>query len=254
VSALVSEAIKQDVQLGALRVVVAGGGSVPAKLGMDVHDTFGVVMQEGWAMTEVAAAVRTDPELDPPDWSAHSDGRPSLALEIDLRRDGDGAISREQPAELFVRGAGVALATVDRDTGDVVVIGEHDDGWYDTGDLAVPDGRGGIRVVGRAADRIGVGWMIPAADVEDALRGHPDIDDAALVGYGENNDRPCAVVVARAALTLEHVRAYLDVLDMTEWYQPTRLERVPVLPRTGTGKVQKELLRRWLRGEAELPG
>jgi non-ribosomal peptide synthetase component E (peptide arylation enzyme) len=119
-------------------------------------------------------------------------------------------------------------------TGEVVVIGEQDDGWYDTGDLVVPDGRGGIRVVGPAVDRIGVGWMIPAADVEDALRAHPDIDDAALVGYGQNSDRPCAVVVARRALTLEQVRDYLDGINMTEWYQPTRLERVPVLPRGGS--------------------
>ena len=252
VSALVSEANKRNTWLPALRVVVAGGGSIPVKLGTDVYDTFGVVMRGGWAMTEVAAAVRTDPKLDPPDWSAHSDGRPSPALEIDLR-GAEGGISRERPAELFVRGAGVALATIDRETGEVVVLGEHDEGWYDTGDLVVPDGRGGIRVVGRAVDRIGVGWMIPAADVEDALRGHPDIDDAALVGYGENSDKPCAVVVARGALTIEQVRDYLDAIDMTEWYQPTRLERVRALPRTSTGKVQKELLRRWLRGEAELP-
>jgi cyclohexanecarboxylate-CoA ligase len=252
VSALVSEAKERNTWLPALRVVVAGGGSIPVKLGVDVYDTFGVVMQGGWAMTEVAAPVRTDPKLDPPDWSAHSDGRPNLALEIDLRGAGD-VISRERPAELFVRGAGVALATVDRETGEVVVLGEHDESWYDTGDLAVPDGRGGIRVVGRAVDRIGVGWMIPAADVEDALRGHPDIDDAALVGYGENGDKPCAVVVARGVLTIEQVRDYLDAITMTEWYQPTRLERVPALPRTSTGKVQKELLRRWLRGEAELP-
>jgi cyclohexanecarboxylate-CoA ligase len=33
------------------------------------------------------------------------------------------------------------VATAGRDTGDVVVIAEHNDGWYDTGDLAVPDGR-----------------------------------------------------------------------------------------------------------------
>jgi cyclohexanecarboxylate-CoA ligase len=40
---------------------------------------------------------------------------------------------------------------------------------------------------------------------------------------------------------------------MTGWYQPTRLEVVPALPRNATGKVRKELLRRWLRGETELP-
>ena len=75
VSALVCEANKRNTWLPALRVVVAGGGCIPVKLGMDVHDAFGVVMQGGWAMTEVTASVRTDPKLDPPDWSAHSDGK-----------------------------------------------------------------------------------------------------------------------------------------------------------------------------------
>ncbi|WP_433555240.1 hypothetical protein ACQPWY_21845 [Pseudonocardia xinjiangensis] len=40
---------------------------------------------------------------------------------------------------------------------------------------------------------------------------------------------------------------------MTSWYQPSRVEPLAALPRNETGKVLKELLRRWLRGEAELP-
>jgi len=39
---------------------------------------------------------------------------------------------------------------------------------------------------------------------------------------------------------------------MTEWYLPTRVEYVERLPRNGNGKVRKELLRRWLAGEASL--
>ncbi|GAA1308609.1 hypothetical protein GCM10009610_23320 [Pseudonocardia xinjiangensis] len=47
------------------------------------------------------------------------------------------------------------MATVGRDSGTMTVIADHDDGWYDTGDLAVPDRRGGIRLMGRVGDRIG---------------------------------------------------------------------------------------------------
>ncbi|GAB2811248.1 hypothetical protein GCM10027176_14640 [Actinoallomurus bryophytorum] len=80
-------------------------------------------------------------------------GRPHEALEIDLRGDGRAEISAGHPARLFVRGGSVCLATTGRDGGDPHVLADHDDGWYDTGDLAVPDGRGGIRLVGRTADR-----------------------------------------------------------------------------------------------------
>jgi cyclohexanecarboxylate-CoA ligase len=60
--------------------------------------------------------------------------------------------------------------------------------------------------------------MIPAADVEDALRQHPDIDDAAVVGYGPGYELPCAVVVSRQPLTMEEARAYLGGIGMTDWY------------------------------------
>ncbi|HEX3964071.1 MAG TPA: hypothetical protein VHZ03_46735, partial [Trebonia sp.] len=78
--------------------------------------------------------------------------------------------------------------------------------------------------MGRAADRIGGVLMIPVADVEDALRAHPDIDDATLVGYGPGNGLACAVIVSGKPLRLQEVRTYLDSINMTDWYQPSRLE------------------------------
>jgi non-ribosomal peptide synthetase component E (peptide arylation enzyme) len=90
-----------------------------------------------------------------------------------------------------------------------------------------------------AVDRIGELFMIPAADVEDALRRHPDITDAALVGYGPKSDLPCAAVVSSRPLTLGEVRGYLDGIGMTDWYQPTRLELIDQLPRNPTGKIEQ---------------
>ena len=83
------------------------------------------------------------------------------------------ALSKDRPGRLFVRGSGVCLATVGPDPGALSVIAEHDEGWYDTGDLAVPDGRGGIRLMGRADDRIGGVFMIPVNDVESELLKNP---------------------------------------------------------------------------------
>jgi cyclohexanecarboxylate-CoA ligase len=239
--------------LPALRAVATGATTIPAPLAAAVAKTFGRPLQTSWAMTETGAATMTRRD-DPPDWAAHSDGRPVLSVELDLRSDGE--ISRERPGELFVRSGGVCVATVGRDTGNVAVISEHDDGWYDTGDLAVPDGRGGIRLMGRAGDRIGGVFMIPANDVESELLRHSGVRDVALVGYpdGQGGELACAVVVPTntPAVTLDELRQYLGGLGMTDWYMPSRLECVDALPRNGTGKVRKELLRRWLKGEASL--
>lgn len=234
-------------KLPRLRQVVASATTIPASLVSTVRDNLGLTLQASWGMTEGGAAM-TSADQDPPDWAARSVGKLLECIEVDLRSDG--VISEHNPARLFVRGPNSCLATMPRDSGEPSILADYDDGWYDTGDLAIPDGRGGLRLAGRAADRISdiTGSMIPAADVEDALRGHPDIDDAALVGYGPAKELPCAVVISRKALTLEEVRAYLDGIGMSGWYQPSRLEIVDQFPRNVMGKVDKHQLRTWVAG------
>jgi cyclohexanecarboxylate-CoA ligase len=239
--------------LPALRTVRCVGTTVPKQLVSQVSDDFGARVLSGWGMTEIGTGTVTCSD-DPPDWAAHSDGRPVIGMELDLRSDTE--ITKDRPGRLFVRGSGVCLATVGPDPGALTVIAEHDDGWYDTGDLAAPDGRGGIRLMGRAADRISGVFMIPVNDVESELLKNPGVEDVALVGYpdGTGGELACAVLVpaTEPPVTLDELRRYLTDQGMTEWYLPTRLEYVEALPRNDNGKVRKEQLRRWLMGQAPL--
>jgi len=245
IEAIAKAARRQHLRLPRLRHVCATATTVPSNLVDAVRDGLGHVLEAGWGMTETGGAFMTSGDVDPPDWAARSVGRPFECMEVELRSGGEA--SPHNPARLFVRGANVCLATMPRDGAAVTVLADGEDcAWYDTGDLVIPDGRGGLRMAGRAADRIGASLMIPVADVEDALRGHPDIDDLALVGYGPANELPCAVIVSQAPPTLEEVRDYLDGIGMTAWYQPQRLEVVDQLPRNSTGKVDKHGLRTWL--------
>lgn len=122
----------------------------------------------------------------------------------------------------------------------------------------MPAGGGGIRLAGRAADRIGSGFMIPVLDVEDALRGHPAVADVALIGLPDGTpggELACAVIVTTPGTrppTVEDLRAFFTAQGMTEWYQPSRVAGLLALPRTYTGKVRKELLKRWLLDQADL--
>ncbi|MEV6851392.1 AMP-binding protein [Actinoplanes sp. NPDC051411] len=242
---LVDEVRRTGKKPDALRLAVTGATTVPQPIVRDVLEALGVPLRALWGMTEVAAQTWTRAG-DPADWGTRSDGSPGSGLEIDLRAESEGEIGPERPARLFVRGAGVTLATLGRDSGSLNVLAEHDDGWYDTGDLAIPDGRGGIRILGRVADRIGGALLIPVGDVEDALLGHPAIEDVALVGYLDEKgfERAAAVVVPHGTPpTLDDLRAYLTEAGMTEWYQPSRLEVTDRLPRNSAGKVRKDLLR-----------
>ena len=234
----------RDLKLPRLRELIAGTTTVPLSLVSTAKANLGITVQGAWGMTEVTGPTLTSPREDPPGWAARSIGTPHMALEIRLRSDDPH--SADNPARMLVRGACVCLATTGRDGGEVDVVSSRDDGWYDTGDLAVPDGRGGVRIMGRAADRIGTILMIPVVDVEDALRSHPGIIDAALVGYGPGNELACAVIVSGEPLRLEEILDYLNTIGMSGWYHPSRLELLERLPRNPSGKVDRHGLRTWL--------
>jgi cyclohexanecarboxylate-CoA ligase len=254
ISGLTETARGQGRSLPALRIAFSGATAVPEQIIAEFSRVFGLPLRRIWGMTEIPAHTWTRTE-DPADRAMHSDGRPGPGLELRLR--GDGPISKERPAQLLARGGGVCLATLGRDSGELRIVAEHDDGWYDTGDLAIADGQDGIRIIGRASDRISNGAsMIPVNDVETELLKHPAVADVALIGYpdGQGGESACAVVVSRAPerLELADLRGFLSARGMTEWYQPSQLRVVAEMPRNATGKIRKELLRRWLRGEAEL--
>ena len=242
---LVGESRATGARLPALRDVVTLGTVVPRGVVHDVADVFGLPLRVIWGMTEAGMTVtRAD---DPLDWGAVSVGRPVPGLEVQLR--GEPPFDADRPGQLFVRGAGVTVATMGRDTGAVRLIADTDEGWYDTGDLAADDGRGGIRILGRAVDRIGARsnqLMIPVADVEDALREHPAVADVALIGVIDPVGQvgsAAVVVPVGSAPTLAELTAFLRGQGMTEWYLPDALVLVASLPRNGTGKVEKAALR-----------
>ena len=243
--------VREDgIRLPRLREITAGGTTVSPELVTETPEALGLPLLAQWGMTE-GGLILTSPE-DPPDWAARSIGRPGAGTEAELRPvTAEAPVNEENPGRFMIRGASVCLGTVGRDSGTLQVLAEHDDGWYDTGDLTVPDGRGGYRLVGRASDRIGGAFMIPVADVEDALRAHPGIIDVAVVGWRDNLEG-CAVLVSTVPVTLDDVRSYLSGLGMTEWYWPTRVERVEALPRNPMGKVERARLRTWLASEAGL--
>jgi cyclohexanecarboxylate-CoA ligase len=222
---------------------MAGGTTVPPDMVPVVRETFGVPLRAVWGMTEnvVGTAVRAD---DPEGWSAHSDGSALPGLEVRVvAPEGEGTTGALQ-----VRGASMCVGTI---TENITTISTTDTGhgdWFDTGDIARPDGRGGIRIEGRVADRVydrNAEVMIPVRDVEEELQQNPGVKDVAIISCTDGTrDQVCAVVVPGGEpLTLEDLRTHLRDSGMTEAYYPDRLELVDDLPRDPMGKLRKYELR-----------
>ncbi|QQQ78732.1 AMP-binding protein [Saccharothrix sp. 6-C] len=225
-----------------LRQAVVGSAPVLPQLVDALRDVMGARTYSLWGMSEFGPVTITRAK-DPRDIAGYSHGRAIEGLEVRIDPTavaGDGDIGK-----LWVRGAAQSLGYYKRE--DVFASGFDVDGWFDTGDLARGDGRGGIRIVGRAKDAIFKrGRVVPMVDIEALLEGHPQVLEAALVGLpGPDDDLVCAVlgVTDCDGLDLEAVRTYLRQSAVDEAFLPERVEHVAVIPRTLTGKIRKVVLR-----------
>ncbi|WP_375773013.1 AMP-binding protein [Archangium gephyra] len=242
-------------KVSTLRCLATGSTPVPPHLIAEVREVFGVRLHTLWGMTENGAVTLTRNE-DPPDWPANSDGAPVPWMEVKIAPAlaEDGTPFPEGAGRLLVRGASQCLGYFKRE--DIYNACLDAEGWFDTGDLARDDGRGGIRIAGRLKDIIfRHGLKIPVVEVESALYAHPKVREVAIVAHADDRiggERVCAVVVPRdEAPTLNELRDHLRKAGMSVSYWPDRLEIISEMPKTPSGKIRKFLLRERLK---EQPG
>ena len=134
------------------------------------------------------------------------------------------------------------------------------DGWFRTGDLAASDDDGYLTIRGRRKDIIlRGGENISVKEVEDLLFEHPLVSEIAIVAMPDPVmvERACAFVVpsARGKPSIADLAEFLSASGVAKQKFPERVEIVPELPKTQSGKVQKYVLRdgvrAMLRAESE---
>lgn len=129
---------------------------------------------------------------------------------------------------------------------DLTAAATHD-GWLGTGDLAVGDERGYLRLVDRIKDVvISGGENIYPAQVENAIAGHPAVLEVAVVGapdelWGEAVHAFVVLRAGRAAGAEDIRRAVADTLG--SYQKPREVHFVAELPKTPAGKIAKRTLR-----------
>lgn len=230
-------------KLASLRTFLCGGAQVPPRLlarcRTEFPNTFVTVL---WGMTE--GGVTTCVPGDGPERLEETAGRglPGLELRI-LGPDGE-VLPAGTEGELAMRGPGVFVGYLAQD--DLYRQLMTPDGFFRTGDLAVLDDHGYVRITGRAKDLIIRGAVnISPVPTENVLAAHPEITDVAVVGAPDDRlgERICAVVTSRRELSLDEILAWCadQGLDKRQW--PERLVNVPTFPRTAAGKIRKAQLR-----------
>ncbi len=229
-----------------IRIAVAGAAPLPDRVAEGCWDRFGIVLHQGYGLTEASPIVTTTALSPAP--VPGSIGSPLPGVEVRLVGDDGADVLVDDPGEIWVRGPNVFPGYWGDDEATARAL--TPDGWLRTGDVAVFTDDEVLLIVDRAKDLVIVsGFNVFPAEVEEILIDHPDVADAAIVGeeHPRTGEAVVAYVVARDG-------AALDLVALGEWcahalarYKcPSRYEVVEALPRSATGK----LLRRELRPSA----
>ncbi|MFD8380012.1 AMP-binding protein [Streptomyces sp. NPDC059679] len=239
----------------ALRTFVITGASVPRALLARARARLGVRVCAAWGSTETCMATLSAPE-DEPESVAATDGRPLAGVRLRVTDDSGAELAAGCEGHLEMTGPLVFDGYLGRD--DRTAEAFTPDGWYRTGDLAVLEPSGYLRITGRAKDVINRGGeKIPVGAIEQLLAAHPSVRESALVAMPDRRlgERACLFVALYPgkSLKLSDVQEFLDVHRVTKHYWPERVELVGALPRNPAGKVQKFLLRDRLRREFTPP-
>jgi fatty-acyl-CoA synthase len=243
---LVDHLDQTGMEVPSLRRLMLGGSALPQALMDRLEQRLGVVVQTCWGMTELSPIGTVTPPAAPVRRSAQS-GRVSLGVDITVTDAAGAPLPRGREGQLRVRGASV----VQRYFGyKEAAVGEN--GWFDTGDLAVIDAEGNVSITGRSKDLIKSGgeWINPA-EIEAIVGALPEVALVAVVGqpHAKWGERPVLIIEPRKGAQITD-DALLEALRgrVANWWLPDAIVRVSAMPLAMTGKIDKERLR------AEYPG
>ena len=234
----------KDADFSNLSFCISGGMATQAAVAKAWRELTGRPIVEGYGLSETSPVVCAN-RLDITEFTG-TIGFPVPSTDV-VVRDPEGAdVPIGQPGELCVKGPQVMAGYWRRPEETDKVMTQ--DGFFRTGDVAVLQADGQVRIVDRIKDMILVsGFNVYPNEVEDVISGHPAVLEVAVIGIPDahSGEAVAAYVVRRdQSLTEEDVRAFCRE-NLTGYKVPRRIEFRESLPKTNVGKM----LRRELRDE-----
>ncbi|MHB1375750.1 MAG: AMP-binding protein, partial [Thauera sp.] len=241
-NALVNNPEFAKLDFSSLRVALGGGMAVQQAVAEKWKRITGVQLVEAYGLTETSPAVTINP-LDLEAFN-HAIGLPVPSTEISIRDDDGNEQPIGQRGELCVRGPQVTPGYWQRPEETARIF--TPDGFLRTGDIAVIDEMGFIRLVDRKKDMILVsGFNVYPNEVEDVVASHPGVLEVAAIGVpDERSGEAVKIFVVRKdpALTAEALTAYCRE-NLTGYKVPHHIEFRDELPKSNVGKILRRELR-----------
>jgi acyl-CoA synthetase (AMP-forming)/AMP-acid ligase II len=221
---------------GELRFLRSCSSALAPELMARVEATFEAPLLEAYGMTEASHQIASNP-LPPPAPRASTVGV-AAGAEIRIADKAGAELPLGDAGEVLIRGPGLTTGYLGNPEANAEAFV---DGWFRTGDLGSVDGDGYLTLVGRLKEMIlRGGENIAPAEVEDVLRAHPAVVDAAC--FGVPDEKYGELVGAAVSLNADAGADALTAhcLDRLAAFKvPSVIHILDEVPRTATGKLQR---------------
>jgi fatty-acyl-CoA synthase len=243
---MVQAATKAPVDVSSLRAIFYGASPIAEDLLLEAKRLFNCDFFQLYGLTETlgGATCLSAADHDPARGKLRSCGKPHVGVEIRII-SGDGRqLAAGEVGEIIYRSASLMKGYWNNPDATAKSVR---DGWFYTGDAGFFDADGYLYIHDRVKDMIvSGGENIYPAEVENALFGHPDIADVAVIGVPDPTwgEAVKAIIVLKpdASLTIEQLRDWARA-RIAGYKLPKSLDLVASLPRNPTGKILRRELR-----------
>lgn len=225
-----------------LRLLVSSGSTLHPEERRAIRERVCAGFIEYYASTEGGGITM----LKPADQDRRPDsvGRPIVGVEIEIVDETHAKLPPGAIGRVRYRGPGVATGFHAADSSE-----QFRDGWFYPGDLAAMDGEGFVTLKGRAKDMIIRGGVnIYPAEIEAILLAHPQVAEAAVVGWParEFGEEVAAFVVAKGAVTAAALAQHCAA-GLASYKRPRDIFIVADMPKNAMGKIVKTKLAETLK-------
>jgi len=230
-----------QVDFSQMRFTGAGGMALTISVAEEWQRVTGCQVYEGYGLTECSPVVSVNPHNKV---KIGTVGPPVPGTEIKTVDDDGNDLGFNEKGELWVRGPQVMKGYWRNEAANRESITE--DGWFKTGDFAMIDDEGFIKIVDRKKDLIIVsGFNVYPSEVEEVINSHPGVAESAAIGVpSEKSGETIKLFVVRRdnVLTVEDVTAHCRE-NLTPYKVPKEIVFVDDLPKSNVGKILRREIR-----------
>lgn len=229
------------VDFSQMRFTGAGGMALTVSVAEEWQRVTGCQVYEGYGLTECSPVVSINPHDKV---KIGTVGQPVPSTEVKAVDEQGNDVGFGEKGELWIRGSQVMKGYWRNDaaTNDAIT----SDGWFKSGDFAVIDSEGFIKIVDRKKDLIIVsGFNVFPSEVEEVVNSHPGVAESAAIGVpSDKTGEAIKLFVVRRdnVLTLDEVRAHCRE-NLTAYKVPKDIIFVEDLPKSNVGKILRREIR-----------